>query len=467
MTEKQSIHSSAPVPPSQRQGPFTMGLLWITMVTFFPSLLMGFEWYKNGFTGSQILISLIIGCLILLAYTLPATQLGAQTGLGYVTLSRGVFGRWGIWLVVINLIWIFMLFYGLGALFTADSLNGLFNLQWSLPWFAAGTAIIMSCNNFFGFKGIANFARYIAAPMLIVWVLYSFYKAINHFPLSTFAESPNQSFASALTTVSSFTIGYAVWGNEKDYWRYSVPKPIYAAIPLTVALIIGPLLFPITGWMIAKMTGITESAAATAYMNNYSFGGIACLGALVLSASYFAANDSCLFAVIQGCETVKQFPHKLWVLIMAITGAIIAFTLSISGTAKSLEAIASLNSFIMPIPTVIMLTEWFLLAKIFKISTKSHIHRHDIKYLPLIRWPAFIALLSGLSIGLLTAGVIPGCESFHVGICSVQAWLTAAVVYIPLRFIEHQQMISQNLMVLERVLARRFEQASARLPITL
>ncbi len=459
------IHSTAAVPLEQRSGPITMGLLWITMVVFFPSLLVGFEWCKNGFSFWQVLTCSIISCLILLVYTVPATQLGAMTGLGYITLSRGVFGQLGSWLVTINLIWICTLFYGLNALFSAEGLKGLFHLSVSLPYLAIVLAILMSFNNFFGFKGIANFARYVAAPLLILWGLYSFFKVASGFPINLINEPTKQNFSLALTTISSFIIGYGVWGNEKDYWRFSIPKPMYAAIPLTVALILGPITFPITGWMIAKMTGITDYAVATAYMNVYSFGGIAWLGALILTSSYFAANDSNLFATIQACEAIRNLSHKTWVLIVTAASAITAFLLSISGAAKALESVASLNCIIMPTPTVIMLTEWFLLTKVFKTKRIAIDEIPRNEELPIVRWPALVALLFGIGVGLITSGVIPGLDALHVGVCSVQAWLTALIIYVPLRIIEHQQMVAHHTTILERVLAKRFEQASARLPI--
>jgi hypothetical protein len=257
-----------------------------------------------------------------------------------------------------------------------------------------------------------------------------------------------------------------VWGNEKDYWRFSMPKTHYSAIPLAVALAIGAVMFPVTGWMVARITGIIDYSAATVFMNNYCFAGIGWVGALVLTAAYFAANDSNLFGSIQACESMKNLSHRTWVLIMAIIGAVIAFLLSISGAAKSLDAIVALNCVIMPIPTMIMLAEWFLLAHVFRTTSIANTRVPGFEELPAFRWPAIAALLVGLTVGLATAGVIPGTEAFHIGVCSVQAWLTALVVYIPLRLIEHKQLVAKQRLILERILAKRFEQASSRIPVT-
>jgi len=453
-TEQDSPYDIAPVPLEERRGPVTMGLLWITMVTAFPSMLIGFEWFKSGFTLPQVILGTILSCTMLLLYAIPATQLGAKSGLSYTALSRSIFGRWGSGLISINLILVFVGFYGLFALMLADSLKGLFHWQAPVTIVAACLAIAMSANNFFGFKGIANFARYIAAPLLIIWVLYTFCKAIGSCPNSVLSEPPHKSFAVALTTISSFVIGYAVWGNEPDYWRFGEPKTIYSAVPLTVSLLIGQIIFPITGWMMAKITGITDYGAATSLMNEYSFGGIALLSALVLTAAYFATNDSCLFGQIEAGENLIRLRHRTWVCIWAMAGVAMAVFLSLTGASKSMESITSLNGVILPTPTVIMMAEWFLLAYVFNTGSISDWRVPNFKELPVLRYPAIVALLAGITVGVVTSGFIPGTCSFNVGVCSVQAWLTSLIVYLPLRYWEYKQHLASQRAVLEKVLAK-------------
>lgn len=111
--------------------------------------------------------------------------------------------------------------------------------------------------------------------------------------------------------------------------------------------------------------------------------------------------------------------------------------LSNAGIAKSLEAIASLNCVFLPTVTVIMLCEFFMISRLLGQSHDLS-HVPDAASLPVVRWPAFIALFAAGFVGVLTSGVIPGSEAFHVGVCSVQAWLTAIVVYMPLRVLEHR-----------------------------
>lgn len=427
-----------PIPMDRREGPVTMGLLWITMVTAFPTLLIGFEWFKNGLSLTQVISCCALSCLMLLCYAIPATQLGARTGLGYSALSRSIFGRWGARFVTFNVIWMFVCFYGLMSFLMAESLSGIFHWTVPIAVLSAVFALIMSVNNLFGFKGVANFARYIAAPALIMWVGYSFIKSCSMCPSTVLTQTSPVTFVTALTTVSSFVIGYAVWGNEMDYWKHGRPKTTDSAMPLTVALIVGQILFPVTGWMVARVTGITEYGAASALMTNFSFGGVALLASVVLGASYFAANDSNLLGSVQACENLKPLRHQTWAMILALAGATCAAAFSALGAAKSIESIACLNCIIMPTPTVIMLGEWLLMSKIWKQGTISSVTVPSFSELPAVRWAAVIALGSALTVGLLTSGVIPGMEKFQFGIASVQTWLTALFVYIPLRVWERR-----------------------------
>jgi len=454
INEKDADYATSPVPLSERKGPFTMGLLWLTMVTAFPTVMIGFEWFKKGLTMPQLLSCTALSCLMLLIYSIPATQLGARSGLSYTALSRTVFGRFGSRLITFNLIWLFTGVYGLMALYMAESLVGLFH--WAVPVsiLAAVMAVVMAANNFFGFKGVANFARYFAAPALVGWVMYTFFKASSHCSFALMTQAPHVPFSTALTTISSFVIGFAVWGNEMDYWRFSRPKVAASAFPLAGALILGQIMFPAAGWMVAKVSGVTEYGAATSLMNDYSFGGLAIAAAIVLGASYFASNDSNLFGCVQACENLKQINHRTWALIVALVGAVCAAMLSILGVAKSMELFTSLNCVIMPTPTVIMMAEWLLISRVFKSGSISSQRVPPFAELPPLRAAATFSLLFGIVVGLVTAGVLPGTEKFTIGVSSVQAWIAAFAVYIPLRLLEHKREIARTRRGLEHAIER-------------
>jgi purine-cytosine permease-like protein len=301
--------------------------------------------------------------------------------------------------------------------------------------FAAALAVAMAFNNFFGFSGVANFARYVAGPWIIAAVLYTFAKALPTCPAGALAAPSHVPLSTAITSISGFVIGFMVWGNEADYWCYSQPKKWFAAVPLAFTIILGGVIFPVAGWMVAKFSGVTDFSAATTYMNSYSFGGIAWLAPLFLATSYFANNDSNMFGMINAIETFKKLPHYATCAGLAIFCAAFAAFLSTAGITKSLESITSLNCVLLPTVTVILLSEIFLIKRFLGeeiISENQTISTAG----PKIKWLALIALTAGYVIGIATSGVIPGTESMHVGLCSVQAWLVSAAVYIPGRLLQ-------------------------------
>jgi purine-cytosine permease-like protein len=170
-------------------------------------------------------------------------------------------------------------------------------------------------------------------------------------------------------------------------------------------------------------------------MNVYSFGGVALFAALVLIANYCAANDSNMYGMINALENLKRLPHKVAVIILAGASSAFAAWLAQAGSSRSLESIASLNCVIIPVMTVIMIIEEFVIKPRFNLPDNRSVVV-PMNELPAIRWPAFIASHLGLLVGICTAGVIPGLESLFVGVCSVQSWLVAAVAYYVMRVVE-------------------------------
>ncbi|MBY0358445.1 MAG: cytosine permease [Candidatus Obscuribacterales bacterium] len=435
-TTNNQDYTHSPVPLTERRGPMTMGLLWVTMVTCFPNVLIGFQWFKAGMGFSQVLWGLVISSAIILAYSIPSCYLGAKTGLTYALLSRSIFGSWGSRIVSLNSIWVATGWYALNAIFLADGLRGLFNFDVPQLWFAVGMAVLMAFNNFFGFSGVANFARFLAAPILICWVGYSFVKASCAFPPHILSQPGTMESHHALTLISSFVIGIACWGNEADYWRFGKPKWTASVTPLTISLLIGQIVFPLTGWMLARLFGITDVAGATRLMNSYTFGGISIISALVLAVSYVAVNDSGLYGAINAAENLHEIPRKWCVAGLAAAGALT--TILLFGYKQNFEAVAALSCIFLPCSTVIMMAEVFIVSNWLKIKTDFS-HVPDFAELPSWRTPAIVSLTLGCILGTVTSGFIPGTEKLQIGIPSLQGWLLSFFSYLGLRYLEIRQ----------------------------
>ena len=425
-------HTTDVVPLSERRGPILLGLLWITMVTGFPSVLAGFYWFKSGLTLSQVLLCSLISNAILMAYSIPSCHLGAVSGQTYALMSRALFGKLGSIFVSLNVSWISIAWYGLAAVLLANGLKGVFNIPIDTMWLSVLLAFIMSVNNLFGFSGVANFAGYLAAPVLIIWIGMTSFKAAMSTPVAAFSAPETVAFAPALTVVSALIIGNSAWGNEADYWRYAKPKLSLTVAPLVVSVAIGQIVFPITGWLLARETGITDFEAASGLMTRYAFSGwgiATALAALVLVVTYWGLNDANLYASINGMANLKKFSRKKLTIVLTCLGAIAAAFLS--HNSKALETVCSVSSTVLPCATIIMLTEWAFAIRDKKQPFFTRVP--TFAELPLIRWSAVIAFAAGSIVGIATAGIIDGLLFLQMGVSSVQAWITAFIIYAILR----------------------------------
>jgi purine-cytosine permease-like protein len=412
------------VPSDKRYGTFSMGLLWITMMTTFPTCLLGFEWYRAGFSFTQVLVAVLVGAGLVFWYTSLASYMGATSGLNYSLLARHVFGRIGSKVVCAGWSMLFFLWYAYMAGFLAQAMKGLLPIPLSLPVAACVTALLMSVNNLFGFKGVTNFARYLGAPALILWIGYTCVKASWQMPTSVLASPSHQSWMAAFVTISPLLMGACLWGNEPDFWRFGKPNKLATTIPVLISVIIGEVLFPITGWMVAYIGHVSDPAVAATSLNSFTFGANSAIAAGMLAIACFAVNDGNLYGAINGFESVFHSSRgKLMVpLILVACG----LSVWLSYNANALDLCASFNSFLLPCVSIIIGIEYFFFRSIWHEPA-------DVRTFRAVSWQAMVALLAAWTIGVLGSGNIPHTEAFHFGIWPLNAWFTAALVYLPLR----------------------------------
>jgi purine-cytosine permease-like protein len=424
----------APVPLNRRYNTLTMTLLWITMLANFPMVIIGFEFYRTGFSLGQVVTGTIIGSLILVAFQFFSGLIGARTGLNYSLLMKPVFGKLGVQFVCVIWSLMFLAWYALNAVLMTDGIKGLFGLSFWTPFLAVPLVAAMAINNWFGFRGVANFARYLAAPVLILWVCYAFGKTASHIPLSLLFESSRQPFSLCLVMIPVLVIGNTTWGNEADFFRYGKSSTVRMAIPLVVSVVFGAILFPTTGWLLGHASGAADTASFTKFMNDYSFGHAPWLATFALVVGYFAVNDGNLYGAINALENIwKTTRHKVVVALVCLAG-ILAIALSFCPSA--LDLIASLNSVVLPCITMIIIFEYFMAGKFTSGNRNLQIFM-DSKLAPLsdrtasrnICWTAMIALTIGWIVGITTSGVLPQLKFLNVGVWILYAWFSSFAIY--------------------------------------
>jgi hypothetical protein len=113
-------------------------------------------------------------------------------------------------------------------------------------------AALVIVNNVFGFTGITGFARYVVTPVLLVWCTYLVAKFLitdhDHVqPVGSHSHLP-------LCVAVAAVIGFAMWGNEPDIWRYGQLRfwwPLSTCLCAAVFFV----MFSAGGWMMANLAG--------------------------------------------------------------------------------------------------------------------------------------------------------------------------------------------------------------------
>ena len=421
------------VPEEKRYSTLTMTLLWITMLTNFPMVIIGFEFYRMGFSLGQVLTGTITGSAILIAFQFFSGFIGARTGLNFSLLIEPLFGKYGVKLICSVWSLMFLGWYALNAVLMTDAVKGLFGLSIWTPLLTIPILAAMAINNWFGFRGVANFARYLAAPVLILWVIYAFTKVAAHTSLSLAFAHGTQTFSASLVVIPVLVIGNATWGNEADFFRYGKSSKMLTLVPLVASAIFGTLLFPTTGWLLGHVSGSTDTAAFTKFMNDYTFG-TPWLAALALTIGYFALNDGNLYGAINALENIWKTRRHNAVLLLVVLGGFLATGLSYCPNA--LDTLASLNCVLLPCVTMIVICEFFVVRPFLQRIPNLQIYEEAAESKFVVTESrrtmcmlATVALIISWAVGIATSGAIPHLKFLNSGIWILYSWCSSFTLY--------------------------------------
>src|SRR6266498_3188928 len=253
---------------------------------------------------------------------------------------------------------------------------------------------IMITNNLFGFTGISAFARYVVAPLIILWIAYLVIKGVVT-DASALAGTPPGSGLPFWVAVTS-VIGFSMWGNEPDVWRYGKPRFWW---PLPSFLFAGFwfVLFVVGGWMMAQLADSSDFGAQVKFITSYSLFGAFWLAWVLATVSQFAINDGNFYESINAGQNLIGAWHR-WrrlytCLILAVGGVVAAW-----------------------------LVNFHFLDGGFKVAGSVNL-------------PAVVALLASVAFGVIGLADLPGGWIYSSppngwGPVPVEAWALSGVLYL-------------------------------------
>jgi purine-cytosine permease-like protein len=427
-----STSDAGVVPLGQRRSLYHFTALWITLAAGLTYLFLGFQYHDAGYSLWRAVAAGAVGAVAYLIYALPAAYLGSSTGLTHALLTRSIFGKVGS--VIVSLILI-----GVAAGWTAFAFNllatlydGLFNWG-NVVLISVVLAIVGVTNNVFGFGGIAAFARYLVAPLMILWMLYLVIKGLTSIPGDVLATGTgdNLPFLAGV----GLAIGAVMWGNEPDTWRYGKPKFFWPTLPLVIAFALGLVLFVAGGWMMASLSGNGQYDFGPAYRYavEYSLFGILALGAIVATVLQIAINDGNYYEMINAGQNL--FGHaKGWRRIytcLVMAGVAALFTWWFPHLQNGFFSIAGWTAIALPSATVVMCVDKFVLPRLSSVERPAEVPSWQAA--GVANWPAIVAVLAAVLFGAWGLDLLPGQESApDLGLVPVEAWVLAGLVYLGL-----------------------------------
>jgi purine-cytosine permease-like protein len=420
------------VPMDKRRPLSHLTALMITLYLAFGYVFMGFEIHDSGYGLLATIGITALGTGIYVAYAVPAGFLGAKAGQTHAVLSRSIFGTVGSALISFLLFFIFLGWVGFQANLTAQMLSGL--TGWGgVMAIGIGLAVLMIVNNVIGFTGIAAWARYVVAPLMILWILYLVIKGFAEIDGGVLSGTPeNVASLGGLGAAVTLVIGFATWGQEPDFFRFAKPR-----LSWTIACYIGVfvvfLLCSMGGWMMASIAESSEFGPALKTITEFSFFGLTALAFILVVIGQVAVNDGNYYVIINGGQNVLSAIkgwNRLYTCALAAIGGGLAAWLVPYVLEEGFYKVAAISAIAIPTATVIMALDHFVVPRLFGIdrSLEQVPQWHETAR---VNWPALIALVVAMGFGGWASGVLPGQSTSDVlGIPAVEAWILAGVLYL-------------------------------------
>jgi purine-cytosine permease-like protein len=435
ITHDYSTADTGIVPLDRRRPMWHFMGLWTTFVAGFSYMFLGFEIHDGGHSLASTIAITLIGYGLYVAYAMTGSYLGSRTGQTHALLTRSIFGRWGSWLVSAFILVAPLGWVAFQANLLANLWDGFYNWGhlFTLTLLLAGVMIL---NNLLGFTGISVFARYLVTPILILWCIYMVLRAVigHHSRLGGTPHGSGLPFWVAVAAV----IGFSMWGNEPDFWRYGKPSFSWP-LPTYLFSAFWFTLFIVAGWMMEALANTSDTAAIFRYTVHFSLFGAFWLALIIATISQFAINDGNYYESVNAGQNlvggIKHWPRVLTCLIVAAGGVIAADLVNfhfINGWFK----VASFLAITVPCATVIMVVDHFLLPRIFRIS-RPLTHVPQWEETGLINWPATLALLGAVFFGVTGTASWPGgwleaTAPNSWGPVPLEAWALAGALYVGL-----------------------------------
>ncbi len=313
------------VPASARKKNLSMFMIMLGFTFFSASMWVG-QQLAAGLNWWGFIWALLVGGLILAAYTGSLGFIGAESGMSLDMLARRSFGTKGSWLPSAMISFTQIGWFGVGlamfAIPVAKQIMGLEVTPDSMPWqgylLVAIAGILMTASAYFGIKSITVIS-YIAVPLVAILGTAAMILAVRNGDKSLveqFAEGTKNLgvIAGAGLVVGSFVSGGTATPNFTRFAK-NAKVGLWTTV---VAFFIGNSLMFLFGAVSSIYVGGNDIFDVMLNLNLFY------IALLVLGLNIWTTNDNALYTGGLGLSNIFGKSKKAMVLISGIIGTVAA-----------------------------------------------------------------------------------------------------------------------------------------------
>ena len=365
--------------------------------TFFSASMSVGAKMANGLDFSGFVWAVIIGGIILGAYTGILGYIGCDTGMSFDLLAQRSFGSKGSFLASALISFTQIGWFGVGVAMFAIPAAELLGIN---PWILVIIAgACMTSSAYFGITGL-EVVSYVSVPLIAILGIYSMVTATAEGGglVAMFAKNAG---SMTLFTAVGLVIGSFVSGGTAtpNFTRFA-KNNMSAVVTTVIAFFIGNTLMFCFGAVGGALTGQEDIFYVMIAQ------GLTVPALIVLGANIWTTNDNALYTSGLGLSNITKIRKRPMVLIAGVVGTVTAIWLY----NNFVSWLNFLNATLPPIGAIIAL-DFFM--------NKNRYKGENDKLIP-VNWGAIAGVVAGALVGNFVTW----------GITSINAMVVACLIYV-------------------------------------
>jgi cytosine permease len=376
--------------------------------TFFSASMWAGQNLAAGLDFKGFILALLLGGVILAAYTGSLGFIGAESGLSLDELARKSFGSRGSLLPSAMISFTQIGWFGVGlAMFAIPVAKELLQLEVTadyMPWqgylLIVVAGLLMTGSAYFDIKGL-TVVSYVAVPAVAILGTTAMILAIKNGDASLVEQFSQGSKTLGVLAGAGLVVGSFVSGGTAtpNFTRFAKNAKV-GCIVTVIAFFLGNSLMFFFGAVSSIYAGGNDIFEVMLNLNMFYF------AVLVLGLNIWTTNDNALFTSGLGLSNIFGLPKKRMVLLAGIIGTVAAEWLYWNFCGW----LSALNCTLPPVG-IILIISYFSNRKAYRDGTLAE---------PKVCWPAIV----GVILGALVANLVKW------GLPSINGMAVAALCYL-------------------------------------